>query len=529
MSPLARVRAFLAYVFRRSRVEADLEEELRAHLRNRARDLEREGLSAAAAERRARLEFGGYQRYKEEIREALGTRLLGELRGDVRYGLRQLRRSPAFTVVAVLTLALGIGVNTAVFSLVDEVWFRPRPVVHPERVVRIFTSTPTSEGVDPRGQSTYLDYHAIVDGAPSFAGVAFLQMRGALFYANGESTLLKVAVVSDNFFDVLEPAAAAGHTLTAARAGASGAPAVMLSYPFWNERFHADPALPGSTIVLNRQAVVVAGILPSGFRGTDPVVTPDVWIPMSTWTVLTGERPTAATGWSNPWDVFARLRPGATVAGANAQLGVIAARLAREHPETNGARRMICLRESEVQGEGVRGFSLILLAIGGLVLLIACANVASLLIARAEHRRHEFATRAALGASRRRLLRQLLIEAALLGALAIAGALLIGCSVDAALPSLLPPQGFTTPVDAHMTGRVLWFSLGAGLLAVFAFGVIPALQASRSSPARVLTERVRGGTSRAAVRSVLVVAQIAVSLMLVVASGLLVRSLMKAE
>ncbi len=526
-----RVREFLTYLFRRSQVEDDMHEEFLSHLRNRADDLERQGLSRPEAERHARVDFGAYQRYKEECREALGSRLLGELVADVRYGLRQLRRNPGFTVVAVLTLALGIGVNSAVFSLVDEVWFRPRPVAHPERVVRIYASTPTSEGANPHGQSSYLDYQTIRAGVESFSGVAFLQMRGAMLDANDERKLLDVAVVSDGFFDVLEPRAAAGHVVTAAEAGAPGTRTVMLSYPFWNDQFSADRTLPGKTIVLDHQSVVVAGVLPRGFRGADPVAIPAIWIPMSTWSELTGERPTAATGWSNPSDLFGRLRLDATLAQANAELAVIAARLGREHPETNAERTMMAVRESRVQGEGVRGFSLILLAIGALVLLIACANVASLLLARAEGRRREFAMRAALGASRRRLLRQLLTEATLLGGAAIAGALLIGRWVDAVLPNLLPPLdlGAATPVDAHMTARVLWFSVAAGLVAVFAFGTIPAIKGSRNAPAGTLNERGRGGTPRASVRSVFVVAQVAISLMLVVAAGLLVRSLLNAE
>jgi len=531
MKTLARIRAFTHFLFRRSEVEGEMEEEFRSHLRRRAQDLERQGLSREEAERQARVEFGGYQSYKEECREALGTRLLGEFIADVRFGLRQLRRNPGFTIVAVLTLALGVGANTAVFSLVDEVWLRPRPVPHPERVVRIFTSNPSSGGEISRAGSSYLDYYYISRGSQSFSGVACFQMRGGLLDTHGESKLVDVAVVSDNFFDVLAASAAAGHILTAAEAGAPGTLTVMLSHPFWDDQFHADGGLPGKPVILNGRHVVVAGVLPRGFRGTDPTVTPNIWIPLSTWGVLTGERPTPESGSSNPFDLFGSLRPGVPLPQANAELAVIAARLAREHPQTNAGGRMMCLRESQVQGEGLRGFSLILLAISGLVLLVACANVASLLIARADLRRHEFVMRAALGAGRRRLLRQLLTEAGLLGAAATAGALLIGIWADAVLPKVLPQidLGAATPIDAHMTARVLWFSLGAGLLSVFAFGGVPATQGSAHSLAGALNQQGRGVTARASVRSVLVVAQVAISLVLVVAGGLLVRSLMNAE
>jgi predicted permease len=350
-----------------------------------------------------------------------------------------------------------------------------------------------------------------------------------MLYTRGESKLLTAAVVSDNIFDVLEPRAAVGHVLTAGQAGSPGALTVMLSYRFWKDQFNADLDLPGKTIILDRQHVTVAGVLPRGFHDTEPTDAADVWIPLSSWGELTGERPTLATGLSNPSALFGRLRPDATLQQANAELAVIAARLVREHPETNAGRKMMCLRESQVQGQAVWGFSLILLAISGLVLLIACANVSSLMIARSEHRRHEFAMRAALGASRRRLLLQLLTEAALLGAVATGAALVIGGWVDALLPKLLPQLSFTTPIDAPLTGRVLWFSVGAGLLSLFAFAGIPAKQGSRIPLAGTLKQQGRTAPARTSARSTLVAAQVAISAVLVLAAGLLVRSLLNAE
>jgi putative ABC transport system permease protein len=454
---------------------------------------------------------------------------MGTLIQDLKYGLRQLRRNPGFTAVAIITLALGIGVNTAVFSLVDEIWLRPRPVPHPERIVRIFTSRPTSGGVLAQGESSYLDYYHISRGVNAFSGVAALQRRGAMLNTHGVNKLLLAAVISDNFVDVLQPRAAAGRVLTAEQARAPGALSVMLSWPFWNNQFNADSTLPGKTIILNGRHVTVAGVLPRGFHGTQPVVIPDVWIPWSTWSGLTGERASLATGWSNPSDLFGRLRPGATPQQANAELAVIAARLAREHPDTNAGRKMMCLLESQVQGEGIKGYSLILLAISGLVLLIACANVASLMIARGERRRHEFAMRSALGASRGRLLRQLLTEAALMGAAATAAAIVIGGWVVRSLPAVLPSMALTTLIDAHLTGRVLWFSVGVGMFSVFASGAIPAMQGARSSLLGTLGWQGRGATSRTSVRNVLVAAQVAISMVLVVAAGLLVRSLINVE
>ncbi|MGB7022572.1 MAG: ABC transporter permease [Candidatus Acidiferrales bacterium] len=519
----------LRSLFRRKQADQELDDELRDHVEHKTEEYVAKGMTPHEARRQALVEIGGIEKRKEECRDTRGVNWIQDLVQDLRYGLRMLRKSPGFTAVAVLTLAIGIGVNTAVYSLVDELWLRPRPVPHPELVVRIFTSNPSSEGEVARGYSSYSDFLNISSEAKTLAGVAFLQSRGALLDTAGRSELVTAGLVSDNFFDTLAPKAAYGHVFTAAQAGSPDPLAVMLSYPFWSRQFNADPKLLGKTIVLDRQLVKVWGILPRDFRGAEPLP-PDVWIPLSTWSQLTGERPAGLMHRGRDFDLFGRLRPSASLRQANAELAVIAARLAREHPDTNAGRKMMLLPESQVQGEGVRQLSVILLALSGLVLLIACANVTSLLIARAEQRRHELAMRVALGAGRLRLVRQLLTETLLLGAAATLAALVLGNWVITSLPRILPQVSFSVPIDVHMTPRVLWFSLAVGLVSGFVFGGMPAWQGSQSSPNDAVKGYGRSGSgTRGSARKVLVVAQMAVSLIVVVGAALLIRSLWNAE
>jgi len=447
---------------------------------------------------------------------------------DVRYALRQLRKNLGFTVIAVLTLALGIGVNVATFSFVDELWLHPMPVREADRLVRIFTSNPSSQGEVERGYSSYPDFLDLRASSKTLAGVAALDKRGALVDDGKQNRLVSAAVVSENFFDMLEATPALGRTFTENEFRNSPGPSVVLSYPFWRQQFNGDATLPGRTIVVDSQPVTVLGVLPRGFRGSDPGMVPNLWIPMPTWQQLTGERERQTIRGSRDYELFGRLREGVSLQQARAELETLAAALVRSYPGTNTGRRMTVARESETR-DGLANVGLALLSVAALVLLVACANVAGLLIARGEYRRKEIATRLALGASWGKVVRQLLAETALLAAAATGAALFLGNFVLNRLPNFLPQTSFPIGIDAHLNSRALLFALATAVASLFFFGLVPALQAANVAPAAVLKQsgaHIAG--ARRTLRSALIVTQVALSLVMVVCSGLLVRSVTKA-
>ncbi|MGB9196954.1 MAG: ABC transporter permease [Terriglobales bacterium] len=447
---------------------------------------------------------------------------------DLRHAFRQLRKNPGFTAVAVMTLALGIGVNVATFSFVDELWLHSMPVKAPDRIVRIFTSNPSSHGEIERGYSSYPDFRDLRTSTKTLAGIAALDNRGAQLDDGKQSILVTAAVVSENFFDVLQPSPVLGRMFTEREFQNSPALSVVLSYPFWRRQFNGDPALPGHTIIVDSQPVNVLGILPRGFRGSNPVGVPNLWLPQPTWQQLTGERERQNARGARDYELFGRLKNGMSQKQAKAEIGTLASALASAYPASNTGYKMTVAAESETRGE-LANVSLVLLGVAALVVLIACANVAGLLMARAEYRRKEIATRMALGASRANLLRQFLTETALLAALATVASLLLGNFVLDQLPNFLPQTGFSIGVDPHLNSRALLFAAMTAAASLFLFALVPVLQATRIDPGNALKQASdRTSTPRRILRSVLVIAQVALSLVMVVCSGLLVRSVIKA-
>lgn len=551
------IRTTLAFFSRRVRVEREMEEEFRSHLRIRADDLERQGLPRAEAERRARVEFGGYQRYKEECREAMGARLLGELLADVRYGLRQLRRNPGFTAVAIITLALGIGANTAIFSLIDALMLRSLPVRDPAQLVVLRWSGHKS----PRffGYSSFGDCPTNM-GAAEVVGCSFsypffenLRSKSAVFSSltafagpgdfdlsgNGPASIARGEFVSGDYFSTLGVRSAVGRTIIPSDDSPSAAPVIVLSYAYWQKAFGGERSAVGRTIHLNNIPFTIAGVAAPTFTRLSPGKTQDFWLPIAMLARLGipwAQNLHDSTNW---WVVIvARLKPGVPRARAQAS-----ANLLFRNELLHGAKPLskpsdavaLTLVPAQEGLTGVRAqFSTqlyVLMFAVGIILLIACANVAGLLLARSAARAKEIAVRLAIGAGRTRICRQLLTESLMLslagGAL---GVVFVYWGVHA-VTGLISEHN--SPIlRVAPDGRILAFTIGISLITGILFGLAPALRSTRLDLTPTLKESASSTLGSRTTRSrkisfgdALVVLQVGLSIVLLAGAGLLVRTL----
>ncbi|MGO9273145.1 MAG: ABC transporter permease [Terriglobia bacterium] len=437
---------------------------------------------------------------------------------DLKYGVRMLTRSPGFTVVAVLSLAVGIGANSAVFNVAEAALLRSWPAKAPERLAKIIAQTP--QGRDD--WFSYPDYRDLSEQSNSLEGIIAWSRHGHTVRHGTESEFVLDDLVSPNYFTLLGINAQLGHTFTA-QPHPTGEPTVVISDALWHRAFSADPALVGKTILLTGQAYTVVGIAPPHFRGLERGVPTDMWVPVAT---EYGTKELQDRGFHD-FELLGRLRMSATAAQAKAELGTISHRLAEAYPATNKAKNITLISESE-RLHGALFPTFLLMAGVGLVLFICCANVAGLVLARSEMRRREIAVRLALGAGRGRLVRQLLTESAML---ALAGAglgLLLASWLISLQPALMPPAGVEVGLDLRLDVSVIVFALAVSVLAVLLFGLAPALEAASSSlvPALKSEESAVGRARRFRMRNALVLGEIALSVVLVSASGLLVRSLL---
>jgi macrolide transport system ATP-binding/permease protein len=450
---------------------------------------------------------------------------------DLRYGWRLMLRRPAFTAIAILTLGLGIGANVTIYSWVEALLLRPMPVVpHADRFAALSTTTRTRTGLSVSWPN-FVDMRA---GRPAsvddFLAYALVPMN---LRTSGEPERVWGQLVSGNYFDVLGLTLPLGRGFTPEEDRVPDArPVVVFSQAYWTRHFASDPAIVGRNVVLNGRAFTVIGIAPEGFRGTAAGLGADVFVPMMMQkAVMPGDRLEQR---GNSWLLaMAKLKPGVSIARAQADLDVVARNLAAAYPDdADRGIRVDPLWRAPGASQLLLPILTVLMGVVGLVLLIACANVASLLLASASGRQRETAVRLALGASRTRIVRQLLTESALLAAGGGAAGVVIAYWTADLLKLFVPQVGLPIALDVPLSAPVVLFAVGVTLASTVVFGLVPAWQGSATSLVPALKEtagQVSPGARRARLRQGLVVAQVALSLMLLVSAGLFVRTLYNAQ
>ncbi|HUC52745.1 MAG TPA: ABC transporter permease [Candidatus Cybelea sp.] len=523
MSLIARLRGML----RRNRLDQDLDEELRAHLEMRAADNAAAGMPPEESRYEAQKRFGNTALLKEDTRNVDIIGWLDEAVRDFRHALRVLQRSPGFTAVAVLTLALGIGANTAIFSVVNSVLIRPLPYGDPAGLVMVWET----DSLHPNPHNTvsppnFLDWQS---RNTVFSGMIYIFDERDNLTGNGDPQEVVVQDVSVNFFPLLGVNLLLGPGFTPENGQAGHDNVVILAYGIWKERFAGDPAIVGKSIVLNGHPQTVVGVAPQNFQwfikdGSLTGAKPQMWSPF-----------VFPQGWSDHngmgrfMTVAARLKPGTTYSQAQAQMTAIGSQLEREYPDADGHWGVNVVPLGDYLSGELRPALLVLFGAVACVLLIACANVSSLLLARAASREREMAIRTAIGASRWRIARQLLIESLLLAV--IGGGIGVSLAVWGTNALLgASPKNLLDLTAISVNLRVLTFAVAATLFAGLLFGFLPSYISAHSRISETLKEGGRGSSSaksRAFARNAFVVAQLALALILLTGSGLLIRSFVR--
>ena len=520
-------------LFRRRRLEDDLDDELRSHLEMAVELNQRKGMSGQDARREALKSFGGVEQTKENYRDQRGLPMIDTTLQDLRFGFRMLRRSPGFSMLAVLCLTLGIGANAAVFSWVEGILFRPYPAVaHQEQ---LFALTGTARGESEPTGISWPDLLDLQRSCTLFDSFIVTKIMGTTLSIGDRAEVTTGSIVSANYFDAIGVHPILGRGFEPGEdVGRNAHPVTVISYQLWQRRFKGDSQIIGKTQRLNNVLHTIVGVAPEGFYGTFVGWAMQFWVPASMEETFEGGGYKLGDRGARWIEAYVRLKPDVTSAQAQQEIAAVAKRLEVDYPDTNRGRgiKLWPLWQTPFNNANTLLPTLeIMLAVVVFVLLIACANVGNLLLVRSFARRHEMTVRLAIGAGRGRLLKQLFTEGLILAAFGAAGGLLVAHWCRHALVLLFPARG---GVAMHLPGEIDWrvlaLSAGVCLVTTLLLGLVPAMQTGKIDLAGALKAEsagVVGGRGRAWVRSGLVVLQVSLSFVLLVGAGLLMQSLQK--
>ena len=520
----AYLRSLAAKFLHASQTEADLEEELRSHIQHRADDLERSGVNRAEAERRARIEFGGAERYKQESYEALGGNFIETAIQDLRITLRVLRKSPGFTFAAVVTLALAIGANAVVFGILNAL------ILRPVNVPQFSTLWGVERGNDKAINHSYPDYLDLRDRNRSFEALAAYTLAGVGLDTGNHPVGAWTYEATGNYFDALGVHPYIGRFFHASdEHGPNSAPYIVLTYAFWHSHFQEDRNVVGRVVMLNKHPFTILGVAPREFRGTLLFVFPDFWVPLVNQEYVEGASTLTERSNRDILMVLGHLKAGVTQSQAIADLDSIGKYLESTYPKDDGQMHFALTRPSlagDWLGGPMKGFLAGLMLLAGLILLAACANLGSLFAARASDRSREVALRLALGSSRKRILRGLFTEAIVIsllgGAIGLIGSVVLLRELSVWQP--FPTAPLTVPVNPD--GNVYLVALLLALASGFLFGAVPVRQVLRTNPYEIVKSGSSGRVGRrVTVRDLLLVVQVALCAVLVTSSLVAVRGL----
>jgi macrolide transport system ATP-binding/permease protein len=523
----------VAALFRRRRLEEELHAEVRAHLEMSAEMNRRAGMSEEEARREALRSFGGVEQTKERYREQRGLPMIETTLQDLRFGLRMLRRSPGFSVLAIVCLTLGIGANAAVFSWVEGILFRPYPAVaHQERLLALGGTARGETGGTPLSWPDFLDLER---NCTLFDTFFVSKITGTTLSIGDRAERTIGSIVSANYFDAIGVHPMLGRGFEPGEdSGRNAHPVTVISYQLWQGRFKGDPQIIGKTQRLNGVVHTIVGVAPEGFYGTFVGWAMQFWVPASMEEIFEAGGYKLEDRGARWIESYARLKPGVTREQGQAEISAVAKRLESDYPDTNRGRsaQLWPLWQTPFNNAGTLLPTLeIMLGVVFFVLLIACANVGNLLLVRSFARRHEMTVRLAIGAGRGRLVRQLLTEGVILSAFGTVGGLLVAHWCRHALVLLFPARaGVAMHLPGEIDWRVLAVSAGVCLIATLLVGLVPAMQSGKIDLASALkadSAGVVGSRGRAWVRSGLVVVQVSLSFLLLVGAGLLLESLEK--